>query len=62
MCAVHHQSFLMLLLPLLSVTMFAWLDRAVCAMIAVSMFVLGGRLAVAQGLMLLMSWWRTGLD
>lgn len=49
-------SFLMLMLPLLSVTMFAWLDRAVCAMIAVSMFVLGGRLAVAQGLMLLMSY------
>jgi divalent metal cation (Fe/Co/Zn/Cd) transporter len=49
-------SFLMLLLPLLSVTYFVWLDRVICAAIAVSMFVLGTRLAVAQGLMLLMSY------
>ncbi|KAB5545639.1 cation efflux family-domain-containing protein [Coniochaeta sp. 2T2.1] len=49
-------SFLMLLLPLLSVTYFVWLDRVICAAIAVSMFVLGIRLAVAQGLMLLMSY------
>lgn len=49
-------SFIMLLLPLLSVTNFAWLDGAICAAIAVSMFVLGARLAVAHGLMLLMSY------
>jgi Co/Zn/Cd efflux system component len=49
-------SFLMLLLPLLSVSYFTWLDRVICAAIAVSMFVLGTRLAVAQGLMLLMSY------
>ncbi|EJT76363.1 cation efflux family protein family [Gaeumannomyces tritici R3-111a-1] len=49
-------SFLMLLLPLLSVGTFVWLDRLICAAIAVSMFVLGARLAVAQGLMLLMSY------
>lgn len=49
-------SFLMLLLPLLSVTHFVWLDRVICAAIAVSMFVLGIRLAVAQGFMLLMSY------
>lgn len=49
-------SFLMLLLPLLSVTYFVWLDRVICAAIAVSMFVLGIRLAVAQGFMLLMSY------
>lgn len=46
----------MLLLPLLSVSYFVWLDRLICASIAVSMFVLGTRLAVAQGLMLLMSY------
>lgn len=49
-------SFLMLLLPLLSVTSFAWLDKLICFAIAVSMFVLGTRLAVAQGFMLLMSY------
>jgi len=49
-------SALLLLLPLLSVPASAWLDRAVCAAIALSMFALGSRLAVAQGLMLLMSY------
>lgn len=49
-------SFLMLLLPLLSVDSFVWLDGLICAAIAVSMFVLGTRLAIAQGLMLLMSY------
>lgn len=49
-------SFLMLLLPLVSVPHFVWLDRLICAAIAASMFVLGTRLAVAQGLMLLMSY------
>ncbi|KAI7783440.1 cation efflux family protein family [Diaporthe eres] len=49
-------SFLMLLLPALPVGSFAWLDKLICVAIAVSMFVLGMRLAVAQGLMLLMSY------
>ncbi|KAK4033843.1 cation efflux family-domain-containing protein [Parachaetomium inaequale] len=49
-------SFLMLLLPLLSIPHLVWLDRLICAAIAASMFVLGTRLAVAQGLMLLMSY------
>lgn len=49
-------SFLMLLLPYLSVASFAWLDKLVCVAIAVSMFVLGTRLAAAQGFMLLMSY------
>ncbi|KAI0123007.1 cation efflux family-domain-containing protein [Xylariales sp. AK1849] len=49
-------SFLMLLLPLLSIPINVWLDSAVCGLVAVSMFGLGVRLAVAQGLMLLMSY------
>ncbi|KAK1754722.1 cation efflux family-domain-containing protein [Echria macrotheca] len=49
-------SLLMLLLPLVSVPYFLWLDRLICAAIAASMFVLGTRLAIAQGLMLLMSY------
>ncbi|KAL1875276.1 hypothetical protein VTK73DRAFT_10232 [Phialemonium thermophilum] len=49
-------SFLMLVLPLMGIGPFLWLDRAICAAIAVSMFVLGSRLAVAQGLILLMSY------
>jgi divalent metal cation (Fe/Co/Zn/Cd) transporter len=49
-------SFLMLLLPLVSIPHFVWLDALLCAAIAASMFVLGTRLAVAQGLMLLMSY------
>ncbi|KAK0614295.1 cation efflux family-domain-containing protein [Immersiella caudata] len=49
-------SLLMLLLPLVSVPSFVWLDRVICAAIAGSMFILGTRLAIAQGLMLLMSY------
>lgn len=49
-------SFLMLLLPLVSVPSFVWLDGLICVAIAISMFVLGTRLAIAQGLMLLMSY------
>lgn len=49
-------SFLMLLLPLVSIPYFVWLDRVICAAIAGCMFILGSRLAVAQGLMLLMSY------
>jgi Co/Zn/Cd efflux system component len=49
-------AFLMVLLPLLFVPIHVWLDGAICGLVAVSMFGLGVRLAVAQGLMLLMSY------
>lgn len=49
-------SFVMLMLPLMSFNHYQWLDRLICAAIAVAMFGLGMRLAVAQGLMLLMSY------
>lgn len=49
-------SALIALLPLLSISLYAWLDRLICAVIALAMFGLGMRLAVAQGLMLLMSY------
>ncbi|MBE3046526.1 cation transporter [Candidatus Bathyarchaeota archaeon] len=49
-------SALLLSLPLLSVPLSAWIDHLICAAIAVSMFAFGLRLAVAQGLMLLMSY------
>lgn len=49
-------SFLLLLLPLLSIPIHVWLDSAVCGLVAISMFALGMRLAIAQGLMLLMSY------
>jgi Co/Zn/Cd efflux system component len=45
----------MLVLPLCSVTIYLWLDRLLCSLIAMSMFTLGIYLAQAQGLMLLMS-------
>ncbi|KAK8101753.1 hypothetical protein PG999_012127 [Apiospora kogelbergensis] len=49
-------SFLMLMLPLLSIPLSILLDSALCGLVAVAMFGLGVRLAVAQGLMLLMSY------
>jgi len=49
-------SFIMFLLPLLSITMYFWMDRLLCTVIAISMFALGVRLAIAQGFMLLMSY------
>jgi divalent metal cation (Fe/Co/Zn/Cd) transporter len=55
-------SFVMLLLPLLTITMYIWLDRLLCAVIAVSMFILGVRLAITQGLMLLMSYSGAGVS
>jgi Co/Zn/Cd efflux system component len=55
-------SGIMLLLPLLSVTLYIWLDRLLCTIIALSMFFLGIRLAIAQGLMLLMSYSGTGVS
>lgn len=54
-------SFLMLMLPLLAIPVYRWLDSALCGLVAFAMFGLGARLAVAQGLMLLMSYGgRTG--
>ena len=49
-------SALIALLPMVSISLYTWLDRLICAIIAVAMFTLGMRLAVAQGLMLLMSY------
>jgi len=52
----------LLLLPILSIKMYVWLDRLLCALIAISMFLLGVKLAVAQGLMLLMSFSGKGVS
>lgn len=49
-------SALIALLPMLSISLYTWLDRLICAIISLAMFTLGMRLAVAQGLMLLMSY------
>lgn len=49
-------SALLALFPLLSITMHTWMDHLICGVIAVAMFSLGMRVAVAQGLMLLMSY------
>jgi divalent metal cation (Fe/Co/Zn/Cd) transporter len=54
-------SSIMLLLPLLTITMYMWLDRLLCSFIALSMFALGVRLAIAQGSMLLMSYSAKGV-
>jgi Co/Zn/Cd efflux system component len=53
-------SVLLLVLPLLSIGYYVWMDRLICAGIALSMFALGLRLAVSQGLMLLMSYGGNG--
>lgn len=52
----------MLLLPLLTITVYLWLDRLLCTIIALSMFALGVRLAIAQGSMLLMSYSAKGVN
>ncbi|KAI0408204.1 cation efflux family-domain-containing protein [Xylaria palmicola] len=49
-------STLLVLLPLFSIHLHIVLDSAVCGLIAIAMFGLGARLAIAQGLMLLMSY------
>jgi divalent metal cation (Fe/Co/Zn/Cd) transporter len=54
-------STVMLLLPLLSITMYLWLDRLLCSVIALSMFALGVQLAITQGAMLLMSYSAKGV-
>ncbi|PBP27968.1 cation efflux family protein family [Diplocarpon rosae] len=55
-------SAVMLPLPLLTTSVFIWLDRLLCAVIALSMFFLGIRLAMTQGLMLLMSYSGEGVS
>ncbi len=45
----------MLILPLLSVKMYVWLDRLLCGVTAIAMCVLGFKFSYTQGLMLLMS-------
>lgn len=55
-------STIMLLLPLLTITLYIWLDRLLCAVIAISMFILGVKLAMTQGLMLLMSYSGKGVS
>ncbi|KXH48817.1 cation diffusion facilitator [Colletotrichum simmondsii] len=49
-------SSLLLLLPLLSIKSYIWVDRTLCAAIAASMFLFGAKLAMAQAMMLLMSY------
>ncbi|TVY33567.1 putative zinc transporter [Lachnellula occidentalis] len=55
-------STLMLILPLLSINIYIWLDRLLCTLIAIAMFLLGTRLAMTQGLMLLMSYSGAGVS
>ena len=54
-------STLLLVLPLLSIQMYTWLDRALSGTIAVSMCFLGVRLVNNLGLMLLMSYSGNGV-
>ncbi|KAL8821842.1 MAG: hypothetical protein Q9223_000200 [Gallowayella weberi] len=54
-------STMLLLLPLLSIQVYMWLDRALSLTIAVSMCVLGFRLVKTLGFMLLMSYSGSGL-
>lgn len=54
-------SLLLLLLPLLSIRVYLWLDRALSCTIAISMCVLGFRLVKTLGFMLLMSYSGNGV-
>ena len=54
-------SLLLLLLPLLSIKVYLWLDRALSCTIAISMCVLGFRLVKTLGFMLLMSYSGAGV-
>ncbi|KAI1824679.1 cation efflux family-domain-containing protein [Xylaria intraflava] len=49
-------STLLVLFPLFSIHLHLTLDSVICGLIAIAMFGLGTRLAIAQGLMLLMSY------
>ncbi|KAH8672792.1 cation efflux family-domain-containing protein [Tricladium varicosporioides] len=55
-------STIMLILPLLSLPLYLWLDRLLCTFMALSMLILGTRLAIAQGSMLLMSYSEKGVS
>ncbi|KAI1003239.1 hypothetical protein K3495_g4965 [Podosphaera aphanis] len=55
-------STVMLLLPLLTTTVYHWLDRLLCSLIAMSMFALGVHCAATQARMLLMSYSGEGVD
>lgn len=54
-------SMMLLLLPLLSIEIYLWLDRALSCTIALSMCILGCRLVKTLGLMLLMSYSGNGV-
>ena len=49
-------------LALFSISLYAWLDSTICAIISLAMLALGIRVAIAQGLMLLMSYNDNGND
>ncbi|KKY21268.1 putative cation efflux family protein family [Diplodia seriata] len=55
-------SSLLLLLPLLSIEMYIWLDRSITAFIAMSMMLLGWRLGWSLGRILMMSYSGPGLE
>lgn len=55
-------SSLLLMLPLLSVTMYAWMDQAFALAVAVAMCALGIRLVTTLGSMLLMSYSGPGVS
>ena len=55
-------SSLLLLLPLLSIQVYTWLDRALSGTMAISMCILGSRLVHTLGLMLLMSYSGKGVE
>ncbi|KAI1997148.1 cation diffusion zinc membrane transporter Zrg17 [Ophidiomyces ophidiicola] len=55
-------SFLLILLPLLSITIYVWMDRAFALVVAISMCVLGIRLVTTLGSMLLMSYSGPGVS
>ncbi|KAI4258551.1 MAG: hypothetical protein LQ352_001186 [Teloschistes flavicans] len=55
-------SMMLLLLPLLSIQVYLWLDRALSCTIALSMCVLGFRLVKTLGFMLLMSYSGNGVQ
>ena len=54
-------SMMLLLLPLLSIKVYLWLDRALSGTIALSMCILGFRLVKTLGFMLLMSYSGSGV-
>ena len=55
-------SSMLLILPLLSIQMYTWLDRALSGTVAIFMCILGGRLVQTLALMLLMSYSGQGVN